>query len=162
MQSIVVGWKSKIWGITCTGLVVTIEKSNPMHEAGEGYSHARVQRQRPGAKTNLLLVCASTNHQRQATRRQYKYGQLLRSFQVRAIAHMMKRNQRCKKSEFKFCWAQFWWHSYPPLWQFFPLLVLVIRHHYFVHFPHELWSSCFYAVLCTFELCKDVCECSKT
>ena len=48
----------------------------------EGYCHARVQRQRPGAKTtevearmatNLLVVCASTNHQRQATRRRYKY-----------------------------------------------------------------------------------------
>ena len=52
---------------------------------------ARVQRQRPGAKTteveaphgNLRLVCACQPST--AGHTWYKYGQLLRSFQVRGI-----------------------------------------------------------------------------
>ena len=71
---------------------------------------ARVQRHQPGAKTTKvkkytyqLLVCVSTDHQWQATHRQYKYAQWLRSLQVEPVTHgMHKRHSNTRNPAYDF------------------------------------------------------------
>ena len=61
-----------------------------LHEAGLLRATARVQRRQPGAKLKhawQLLVCASTDHQRHAAHRRYKYGHWLRLLQVEQVTH---------------------------------------------------------------------------